>query len=104
MAKVVVRYKAKSARADENQRLVEQVFAELDERDPGGMQYVCFRLDDGVSSLHLASIDTEDGSNPLSGIEAFAEFTRDIGARCEEPPASQSATLVGSYGVRVDGS
>lgn len=99
MGEVVVRYKVKPESAEENQRLVEAVFAELAESDPGGIRYATFRLADGVTFVHVASIDAEDGSNPLGTISAFAEFTRDIGARCDEPPVAQDARVVGSYGL-----
>lgn len=97
MRNVVVRYETKPDRADENQRLVERVFAELNDRNPGGIRYATFRLADGVSFVHVASIDTDDGTNPLNGIDAFAEFQREIGVRCAVPPAAQDATVVGSY-------
>jgi len=87
MPKVVVRYTVKPERAEENQRLIERVFAELAETAPEGLRYASFRLEDGVSFLHVASIDAEDGSNPLGAIEAFADFTRDIGERCDERDA-----------------
>jgi hypothetical protein len=99
MGQVVVRYKVKPERVEENQALVEAVFAELAESDPGGLRYVTFKLADGVTFVHVASIDTEDGSNPLGKISAFAEFTRSIGERCDEPPSAQDATVVGSYGL-----
>jgi len=99
MGEVVVRYKVKPDRAEENQRLVERVFAELAEADPGGIEYACFRLDDGVSFVHVASVAGDDESNPLRSIAAFAEFTRGIGDRCDEPPVGQNATLVGAYGM-----
>ena len=99
MPNVVVQYKVKPERADENQHLIERVFAELVEAAPEGIRYASFRLEDGVSFVHIASIETEDGSNPLTTIEAFASFTRDIGERCEEPPAAQGAESVGSYGL-----
>jgi hypothetical protein len=99
MGEVVVRYKVKPESAEENQRLVEAVFAELAESDPGGIRYATFRLADGVTFVHVASIDADDGSNPLGKISAFAEFTRDIGARCDEPPVAQDAQVVGSYGL-----
>jgi hypothetical protein len=97
MKKVVVRYKTKPGQADENQRLAERVFDELNERDPGGVRYATFRLADGVSFVHVASIETDDGSNPLAETSAFAEFQREIEDRCSEQPAAQDATLVGSY-------
>ena len=54
---------------------------------------------DGVSFVHVASIEKEDGSNPLSGTDAFKAFQKDIGDRCNEPPAATELTAeVGSYG------
>lgn len=99
MPTVVVRYKVKPERAEENQHLIESLFAELADAAPAGIRYASFRLEDGVSFLHVATIETEDGSNPLGTIEAFADFTREIGERCDEPPAAQEAQLVGSYGL-----
>ena len=97
MSPIVVRYKPKTDRADENQALVEAVFAELAETDPGGVRYVTFRLGDGTF-VHIA--DVEADPNPLTQIEAFGRFQADIGDRCEpgEGPDPQPATLVGSYG------
>jgi hypothetical protein len=93
---VIVRYRVKPDRADDNQRLVEDVFAELEATDPGGLRYASFRLADGVSFVHVASIEAGEG-NPLNDSAAFARFTADIAARCDEPPAAQEAALVGSY-------
>jgi hypothetical protein len=99
MGAVVVRYKVKPERVAENEQLVDRVYAELAERDPGGLCYATFLLADGVSFVHVASVETEDGSNPLGAIAAFAEFTREIGERCDEPPLAQDARIVGSYGL-----
>jgi hypothetical protein len=98
MGEVVVRYKVKPERVEENERLIGRVYAELAESAPAGLHYATFRLDDGVTFVHVASIDTADGSNPLRAISAFAEFGRDIAERCEEPPVAQDSQLVGSYG------
>lgn len=97
MGQVVVRYKVKPDRVEENERLVERVYAELAERDPGGLRYATLRLADGVSFVHVAEIDTADGTNPLTRTAAFQEFLREIGDRCEEGPIASDATLVGSY-------
>ena len=93
----VVRYRTKPDRAEENVALIEKVFAELDASRPGGLRYASFRLADGVSFVHVAEVDTADGSNPLTQTAAFQEFLREIGDRCEEGPIASDATLVGSY-------
>lgn len=97
MGVAIVRYKSKPDRADENQALVEKVFAELDADGPAGLRYASFRLTDGVSFVHVAAIETADGTNPLTRTAAFAEFLRGITDRCEEGPAASAASLVGSY-------
>jgi hypothetical protein len=95
--RVVVRYRTKPERADENQKLVEAVFGALAQQRPAGLRYATFRLADGVSFVHVASVETDDGSNPLEAVEEFASFGRDVADRCDEPPVVQAATLVGSY-------
>ncbi len=97
MGVTVVRYKTKPDRADENQALIEKVFAELDAVRPAGLRYASYRLDDGVSFVHVASIETDDGTNPLVATPAFSEFLRGIGDRCEEGPLASDASVVGSY-------
>ena len=52
---------------------------------------------DGVSFVHVASIETDDGANPLGATPAFSEFLRGIDDRCEEGPLASGATVVGSY-------
>ena len=99
MTVTVVRYRSKPERADENQALIEQVFAELDATAPAGLRYASFRLADGVSFVHVAAVDTADGSNPLTTTAAFAEFVREIDDRCDEGPVASPASLVGSYGL-----
>lgn len=97
MGTVVVRYQTRPDRADENQRLVEAVFAELAEKDPGGVRYATFRLADGTF-VHLADVQSEP--NPLGATEAFPAFQAELGDRCQpgQTPNAQEATLVGSYG------
>jgi hypothetical protein len=96
MTTVVVRYTPKADRADENQQLVEAVFAELAETDPGGVRYATFRLADGTF-VHIANVEGDE--NPLAGTESFAKFQEGIADRCVEGkgPNPQPAELVGSY-------
>ena len=98
MPVTVVRYKAKVGSADVNQALAEAVYAELAATAPKGLRYATLRLDDGVTFIHIASIDTDDGSNPLTQIAAFNAFGAEIADRCDEPPVAMRATVVGSFG------
>jgi len=43
MSTRVIRYRTQPDRADENQKLVEAVFAELAEHQPAGVRYACLR-------------------------------------------------------------
>lgn len=97
MKRVMVRYKVKVDRAAENERFVKAVFAQLDRDKPTGLRYVTFKLEDGVSFVHIASVETPDGSNPLVGLAAFKELTAQIKDRCEEPPVTVDLNEVGSY-------
>jgi hypothetical protein len=98
MGVTVVRYRTRPDRADENQALIEDVFRELHDRGTFGVRYAAFRLADGVSFVHVASTETDDGTNPLTETAAFGEFLRGIGDRCEAGPVASEATTVGSYG------
>src|ERR1700722_19185513 len=94
----VIRYRTKPEHADENERLIRAVFAELAEQDVGsGLHYAAFRLDDGVSFVHVAVLDGEE--TPLTSSPAFAAFQSGIGGRCAEGPAPADASMVGSYGL-----
>jgi hypothetical protein len=97
MKTTVVRYQAKPDRAEENQRLIEAVFAELNEREPEGFTYKVFRLADGVSFIHVVIEHDVDHPDSLQAVPAFQAFVADIADRCDVPPVATSATIVGGY-------
>ena len=97
MKTIVVRYQAKPERADENQRLIEAVFAELNDREPEGFTYKVFRLEDGVSFIHVVIEHDVDEPESLQDVPAFQAFVANIADRCEIPPVAMGATIVGGY-------
>ena len=97
MKRVMVRYKVKADRAAENESFIRKVFEQLKSENPSGLRYASFKLNDGVSFVHIASIETADGSNPLGDQSAFKAFAAQIKDRCEEPPVAVDLTEVGSY-------
>jgi hypothetical protein len=94
---IMVRYRVKPDRAAENEQAIRGVFAQLAQEQPEGIRYATFKLPDGVSFMHLARIETSDGTNPLLLLDAFKRFTADIKDRCEEAPVSTKLEEVGSY-------
>jgi hypothetical protein len=94
----VVRYTTRPDAAEENERLIKAVFAQLADERPEGMRYVAIRLDDGVSFVHVAVFDGDD--NPLPALGAFGEFVSTIDARCTVGPSPANGTVIGDFGER----
>lgn len=95
MRRVMVRYRVKEGRAEENAALVREVFQELKEAGPEGLRYATFQLEDGVSFVHIAEMAGEH--NPLGETAAFRRFQANIADRCDEPPVATPLSEVGSY-------
>lgn len=91
----IIRYTAHAEHADENARLIAAVFAALADAKPDGVHYAAFRSDDGVSFMHIVTLDGE--SNPLNDVPAFQEFQANIADRVVAPPVTALTTVVGNY-------
>ncbi len=92
----VIRYTTREDAAQENERLIRAVFAQLAEQAPDGVTYSAYRLDDGVGFVHVVTVEGDD--NPLLTMPAFQEFQAGIGERCVDGPTPSGAAIVGSYG------
>jgi hypothetical protein len=97
MKVVMVRYRVKADRAAENAGYITRVFEQLQREMPAGLHYATFKLDDGVSFIHIASHDAADGTNALTALSAFKSFTAQIKDRCEELPVTEDLNPVGMY-------
>src|SRR2546425_13374333 len=96
METTIIRYETRPETSRENRRLVEQVFRELAGTAPEGVRYAVSELADGVTFLHV--VVSEDGTDALTTLPAFAEFQRGAGDRMTGALERSGATLVGSYG------
>jgi hypothetical protein len=98
MPNIVVRYQAKPTRAEENQRLIEAVFADLERLEAEGFTYQVFRLEDGATFVHVVFEHEGVGnSDSLQEVPTFQAFTADIADRCDVPPLAMAASVVGGY-------
>jgi hypothetical protein len=96
--RLVTRYAMQSAEAaDENQRRVEGVFAELEATMPDNVSYIVLRLADD-SFVHVSFHDHgDDEVNPIASTAAFAHFQDGHAERRAGDVDQQTATLVGAY-------
>jgi hypothetical protein len=97
MKRVMVRYTVKAGRAAENERYVEQVFAELARLAPAGVQYATYKLDDGVTFVHVYAHESDDDAGLLSTLPAFKAFRAGLAERCEVAPVRTPLHEVGAY-------
>jgi len=96
MKTVMVRYKTAPAQAQANEALVRAVFDELRSRTPEGVQYASYRLEDGVTFVHVATLDSSE-QNPLASLQSFKAFQAQLKERCDEQPMVTQLVLVDSY-------
>lgn len=96
--RLVTRYAAASSEAaDENQRRIKGVFAELAATRPDNVSYIVLRLADD-SFVHISFHDhTDDEVNPIASTGAFAHFQDGHDERRAGGVDQQQAELVGAY-------
>jgi hypothetical protein len=99
MKQMMVRYKIKADRVAENEQYIGAVFAQLKREQPPGLHYASFKLADGLSFMHIVSLESDDGNNPLRALTAFQAFSASVRDRCDELPVSTDLQEVGSYQV-----
>jgi hypothetical protein len=101
--RLVTRYATQSSvAADENQRRIEGVFAELATNKPDNVSYIVLRLADD-SFLHVSFHDHGDKEvNPIVSTPAFAHFQQDHTARRQGKVDQQTASLVGAYITKIE--
>ena len=92
MQRMLVRYRAKPEKIEENQRLIGDVFRELHAKSPKDVRYLVLRLSDGTF-YHLV----EDHAKTIPGLEAFAAFRRGGAERRIDEPQQLEATVIGNY-------
>ncbi len=97
MTQHMIRYTVKPDQAAHNEELVRGVLAELQQVRPAGLRYAAFKLDDGLSFIHLVWRDDENGHDPVPQLQALRTFHAGIRQRCDEPPVRSDLSEIGSY-------
>jgi hypothetical protein len=95
---IMVRYRTSETHAGANETLVRAVFDELRACTPGGLRYASYRLADGVTFVHIATLETPN-ENPLLILPSFKAFQSQLKDRCVELPVVTELSAVDSYGL-----
>lgn len=99
MRTVLVRYQVRPEAAAENEDLIREVFVQLARDKPAGLRYQVFKLDDGVSFVHIASSARAgvQAASPLPGLEAFRTFVANLKGRCVVQSITTQTDPIGAY-------
>ncbi len=93
----LIHYRTRADLADENQRLIEAVFADLRANPIAGLRYCALRLPD-ARFFHLVA--ATPGAS-ITTLESFREFQRGVRSRCVDLPEAGGITIVGNHGMLV---
>ncbi len=85
----VIRYRIKPEHVAENERLIEDVFREMNAKRPGGTRYLVLSLPDGTF-IHVAE-------GEITALDSHQKFRSGIDSRCLETPKTVEAKVVGEY-------
>jgi quinol monooxygenase YgiN len=97
MKRVMVTYRVKADQAEENEKLIRQVFKQLLRQLPEGIQYSVYRQSDGVSFVHIAAFEDKAADHLFAELPAFKDFRAAIKDRCEEQPVTVHIAELGAY-------
>ncbi len=96
MRSVMVRYTTTPTHAEANVSIVHAMFDALRASAPASFSYATFRLPDGDSFMHVATMLSAT-ANPLTSLPEFDAFQRELKGRCVAPPVVTELNLVDSY-------
>lgn len=85
----VIRYRVKPEHVAENERLITNVFRQLEAERPAGTRYLVLALPDGTF-IHVAE-------GEITTLESHREFRTGIDARCLETPKAVDTKVVGEW-------
>ena len=96
MSATMARYRVKPEYAEENAELERAISADLELAEPEGIKYRSFRLEDGVTFVHIA-IESGEGPSPLSRTAAFHAFRERLHKRCAVQPVVTDLSEISAY-------
>lgn len=95
---VMIRYKVKPDRLEQNLEQLRVVYDELRAMQPGGLRYETFQLDDKVSFVAFVEFEGAPGTAPHHRLVSFQRHRAALDVICDEPPVVTLLHEVGAFG------
>jgi quinol monooxygenase YgiN len=86
MVSKLARYRVKPDKQDEVVSVVEEFVKTVKENEPNTLRYTAYRLEDGVSFVHIMYFKDEEAEQHHQGTDYLKKFTELLYPNCEEEP------------------
>ena len=93
----LARYRIKSDKQDEIVTLLEEFVKTIKEHEPNTLRYVAYRLEDGVSFVHIMYFKDEEAEQHHQESSYWKKFTELLHPNCEEEPQFVSIAPVPAH-------
>lgn len=93
----LARYRVKAEKKEEVLSVVEEFVKTVKENEPGTLRYTAYRLEDGVSFVHIMYFKDEDAEQRHRGSENARKFEKRLRPNCEEEPEFVTITPVPAH-------
>jgi len=82
----LARYRLKADKQDEVVAILEEFVKTVKEKEPNTLRYVVYRLEDGVSFVHIMYFKDEEAERHHRGTNYVKKFTELLNPNCVDAP------------------
>ena len=82
----LARYRLKADKQDETVTILEEFVKAVKENEPNTLRYVVYRLEDGVSFVHIMYFKDEEAEQLHHGSNYVKKFTELLNPSCVDAP------------------
>jgi len=96
MKKTQITYTVKPEKVDENIRLIQEVFKQLQNDKINGIKYTCYKVGDNVFT-HIVQFENDAANLAFTNMSAFKEFRKAFNDRVIGKAVSNEVSEIGFY-------
>jgi quinol monooxygenase YgiN len=93
----LARYRVKEEKKDQVSSIVEEFVKKVRDQESNTLRYTAYRLEDGVSFVHIMYFKDEEAEEHHRGTDYLKEFEKLLHPDCEEGPELVTITPVPAH-------